>query len=153
MSAPPPPPPPRCLALLPPSFRVAHHLLHMLQGVHPFVELDITDDRLEILGILFSINLRIAAVDLRIAAVDCNNVSRQINKGINDPAALLVPLHAIATNLPIANFPRTSIDIALLNEASLTSILVQLEQPLYGDEVAKRRRLMVHVGAINIVYN
>ncbi|TRX88429.1 hypothetical protein FHL15_010685 [Xylaria flabelliformis] len=151
MAAPPPPP---CLARLPPSFRVAHHLLHILQGVHPFVELDITDDRLEILGVLFSINLRIAALDLRIAAVECNYVSRQINKGINDPAALLVPLHAITTNLPIANFPRTSIDIALLDaEASLTSILVQLEQPLYGDEVAKRRRLIVHVGAINIVYN
>ncbi|KAI0554107.1 hypothetical protein F4679DRAFT_579720 [Xylaria curta] len=141
------------MASTPSPFAAASNLLTRLLRFHPFIQLSITDDSLEILEALLAINQRIAALDQRMAATDCNCISHLINYRITDPFAPLAPLHAIATNLPIENFPRASIDIAVLDEAGLDSLLLQLEQPMYGDVEAKRHRVVILVGAVNVIFS
>ncbi|KAI1739673.1 hypothetical protein F4680DRAFT_448671 [Xylaria scruposa] len=140
------------MASNPSPFDAAHDLLNSLLRVHPFTRLIITDDSLEILDALLDINRSIAALDHRLAAMDCNWISHLINSRITDAGAPIAPLHAIATNLPIENFPQTSIDIAVLDEAGLDSLLLQLEQPMYGNVVAKRHRMVTLVGAVNVIF-
>ncbi|KAI1763314.1 hypothetical protein GGR53DRAFT_372362 [Hypoxylon sp. FL1150] len=82
----------------------------------------------------------------RMAAMDTNNVIRPMNSKINKPIEELYPLHALATNTEIENFPATINTINTMRDPDLSRILRQLELSVQGSVGMKRQRLIQACG-------
>ncbi|KAJ8129176.1 hypothetical protein O1611_g4455 [Lasiodiplodia mahajangana] len=86
-----------------------------------------------------------------IAVRDTNKIARkQNNKKGSQPNYELMPLFALFTNTPIANFPKSISQFQKLKDATVMQILQELDDPFhkpnYGTPLEKRQRLATLIG-------
>jgi hypothetical protein len=61
-------------------------------------------------------------------------------------SARLLPFHGLRTNSEIPEFPTTLNDLVAMTDEALSRVLSELNVPVDGSLLDKKRRLMLHIG-------